>query len=186
MQVAWFILPLIRRHRARAGGRASLSRENTPPFSEQAKPLRPPDLPSNMLLLAALLFGGALLNPAPGLAAAGSKHIYIVRHGKKIHTGDDLAAEFECLSEEGWARAYNLKSVFSIGGEHATPGAIFSADLCRRWRPIAEIATAGFTGAVSQRLRHSRESACRFYFASPLSLKRRRRWWLCELGEEQQ
>ena len=81
-----------------------------------------------MMLLAALLFGGVLLNPATGSAAAGSKHIYIVRHGEKIYTGDDVATEFECLSEKGWARAYNLKSVFSVGGAHATPDAIFSAD----------------------------------------------------------
>lgn len=66
-----------------------------------------------------------------GAAVAGvvaSKQIFIIRHGEKSYDGNDLASEFECLSEKGWARAYNLKSIFSSGGTYPAPDAIFAAD----------------------------------------------------------
>ena len=59
--------------------------------------------------------------------------IYIIRHGEKI-AGDvasgQLAHEAQCLSELGWARAYNLKSIFGPRPRppFRTPAAIFSAD----------------------------------------------------------
>ena len=58
-----------------------------------------------------------------------TKLVFIIRHGEKIYNGDSPAAtEFECLSEKGWSRAYNLKSVFGPSGVYPTPDAIFSAD----------------------------------------------------------
>ena len=80
-------------------------------------------------------------------SASTKKHIYIVRHGEKIATPDDwampadLEANFEeafeeaqkketvqCLSEKGWARAYNLKTLFGTHGSIAKPDAVFSAN----------------------------------------------------------
>jgi len=64
------------------------------------------------------------------------KIIYIVRHGEKIDGNFDqkeLQHEAQCLSEKGWARSYNLKSVF--GTKHSSarndlkkPEAIFSCN----------------------------------------------------------
>jgi hypothetical protein len=63
------------------------------------------------------------------------KTIYIVRHGEKIDgnlDADELQHEAQCLSEKGWARSYNLKSVFGRGAAEAngfkTPEAIFSCN----------------------------------------------------------
>jgi len=64
------------------------------------------------------------------------KIIYIVRHGEKIDGNvglGELGCEAQCLSEKGWARSYNLKSVF--GTKHTSarpdlekPEAIFSCN----------------------------------------------------------
>lgn len=63
------------------------------------------------------------------------KTIYIVRHGEKIDgnlDADELQHEAQCLSEKGWARSYNLKSVFGKGAAEVnglkTPEAIFSCN----------------------------------------------------------
>lgn len=82
-----------------------------------------------------------------GFASSGGtakyKHIYIVRHGEKIATPETLegvaptSLSFEeaqqletvqCLSEKGWARAYNLKTLFGKHGSIVKPDAIFSAN----------------------------------------------------------
>lgn len=61
------------------------------------------------------------------------KVIYVIRHGEKIH-GDvatgHLGHSSQCLSEKGWARAYNLKSIFGPRPQppFKTPQAIFSAN----------------------------------------------------------
>jgi hypothetical protein len=61
------------------------------------------------------------------------KTIYIIRHGEKIY-GDvskgQLAYEAQCLSELGWARAYNLKSIFGQRPRppFKTPDALFSGN----------------------------------------------------------
>eukprot|EP00316_Scyphosphaera_apsteinii_P021095 CAMPEP_0119310160 /NCGR_PEP_ID=MMETSP1333-20130426/17850_1 /TAXON_ID=418940 /ORGANISM="Scyphosphaera apsteinii, Strain RCC1455" /LENGTH=371 /DNA_ID=CAMNT_0007314289 /DNA_START=81 /DNA_END=1193 /DNA_ORIENTATION=- len=69
--------------------------------------------------------------------ASKTKTIYIVRHGEKIDGNKDaatpeLAHEAQCLSEKGWARSYNLKSVFGRGSAEyhgfKTPDAIFSCN----------------------------------------------------------
>lgn len=58
-----------------------------------------------------------------------TKRIYVIRHGEKIYHADDpMRTVFECLNQKGWARAYNLKSLFGHGGPLDTPDAIFSAN----------------------------------------------------------
>jgi len=57
-------------------------------------------------------------------SSSGFKTIYIIRHGEK-----ENSSETGCLSEQGWARAYNLKSVFGgHTGGLLRPDALFSAD----------------------------------------------------------
>lgn len=79
-----------------------------------------------------------MLSVASGFSSmpAKDKIIYIVRHGEKIdgNVGQgELGGEAQCLSEQGWARSYNLKSVF--GTKHTSarpdlkkPEAIFSCN----------------------------------------------------------
>jgi hypothetical protein len=41
------------------------------------------------------------------------KVIYIIRHGEKVYMPSNLTAyKYACESEQGWARAYNMLSVF--------------------------------------------------------------------------
>ena len=61
------------------------------------------------------------------------KVIYVIRHGEK--TAGDVAAgqlghEEQCLSEKGWARAYNLRSIFGRNPRDGfrTPDAIYAAN----------------------------------------------------------
>ena len=60
-----------------------------------------------------------------------TKVIYIVRHGEKLF--DDVnhtAYDYACLSEKGWARAYNLKALFGPRPQPPlrTPDALFAAN----------------------------------------------------------
>ena len=54
----------------------------------------------------------------PAAASGATKRIYIIRHGEKAEPADrsDYDYDHGCLSEKGWARAYNLKSIFGKGG----------------------------------------------------------------------
>jgi len=79
----------------------------------------------------------ALLHIAAGFSSkpTGVKTVYIVRHGEKISgnmANGELQHEAQCLSEKGWARSYNLKSVFGKGAAEynglRTPEAIFSCN----------------------------------------------------------
>lgn len=68
---------------------------------------------------------------AGATVAGATKRIYIVRHGEKFAAGSDaqpFGYDYACLSEKGWARAYNLKSVFGPHGWLHTPDALFSAN----------------------------------------------------------
>mmetsp|Transcript_11126 Transcript_11126/g.36543 ORF Transcript_11126/g.36543 Transcript_11126/m.36543 type:complete len:413 (-) Transcript_11126:350-1588(-) len=80
-----------------------------------------------------------MLSVASGFSSithAKDKIIYIVRHGEKIDGNFDqneLQHEAQCLSEKGWARSYNLKSVFGTKDSSARkdlkkPEAIFSCN----------------------------------------------------------
>ena len=66
----------------------------------------------------------------PAAASHATKRIYIIRHGEKAEPADrsDYDYDHGCLSEKGWARAYNLKSIFGKGGWLHTPDALFSAN----------------------------------------------------------
>jgi len=53
-----------------------------------------------------------------GFASLSQKIIYIIRHGEKVdgyYEGGQLQVWNQCLSQKGWTRAYNLKSVFGPG-----------------------------------------------------------------------
>ena len=53
--------------------------------------------------------------PSPAPKPSVDKVIYIIRHGEKIarNSGSLQRPEaVQCLSEKGWGRSYNLKSVF--------------------------------------------------------------------------
>jgi hypothetical protein len=59
------------------------------------------------------------------------KIIYIIRHGEKIFDATNHSAyDYACMSEQGWARAYNLKAVFGPRPQppFRTPQALFSAN----------------------------------------------------------
>ena len=64
------------------------------------------------------------------VAPATTKRIYIIRHGEKFAAGSGYpyTNDFACLSEKGWARAYNLKSVFGKNGWLPAPDALYSAN----------------------------------------------------------
>jgi hypothetical protein len=64
-------------------------------------------------------------------ADAGLKVVYVIRHGEKqFDPANHTAFDYACLSEKGWARAYNLKSVFGPRPmpPFRTPDALFSAN----------------------------------------------------------
>ena len=89
-----------------------------------------------VVYVASVLIGGAVDVDAvesPQGDDEESKIVYVIRHGEKID-GDveagQLGYEDQCLSEKGWARAYNLRSLFGtnpIDG-FRTPDAIYSAN----------------------------------------------------------
>jgi len=57
------------------------------------------------------------------------KIVYIIRHGEKIFVDwDPVAYKFACLSSQGWARAYNLKTIFgkTPRADLKTPDKLFS------------------------------------------------------------
>ena len=57
--------------------------------------------------------------------------IYIVRHGEKEYdAANHTAFDYACLSEKGWARAYNLKVLFGPRPQppFRTPSALFAAN----------------------------------------------------------
>ena len=59
----------------------------------------------------------------------GTKVVYIIRHGEKVWMPSNTTAyKFACESEQGWARAYNMPSVFGTPPKEGlvTPGALFS------------------------------------------------------------
>lgn len=59
----------------------------------------------------------------------GTKVVYIIRHGEKIWMPSNKTAySYACESEQGWARAYNMPSVFGTPPMEGflTPGALFS------------------------------------------------------------
>jgi len=60
------------------------------------------------------------------------KLIYIIRHGEKVDGDSDegqLDVWNQCLSQKGWTRAYNLKSIMGLAGTpFRTPDYIFSAN----------------------------------------------------------
>mmetsp|Transcript_21338 Transcript_21338/g.49041 ORF Transcript_21338/g.49041 Transcript_21338/m.49041 type:complete len:287 (-) Transcript_21338:208-1068(-) len=73
---------------------------------------------------AALAFAGRL-------TSSPEKVVYIIRHGEKLKPDVPVPPQgYQCLSEKGWARAYNLKSVFGARpmAPFRTPEALFSAD----------------------------------------------------------
>lgn len=77
----------------------------------------------HLLLSTTLGFG-----PTPA-----SKVIYVIRHGEKVdgdHEAGQLIKYNQCLSQKGWTRAYNLKSVFGRAplAPFRTPDVIFSAN----------------------------------------------------------
>ena len=59
------------------------------------------------------------------------KIVYIIRHGEKIfEPNNESAFDYACLSEKGWARAYNLRSVFGPRPQppFQTPDTLFAGD----------------------------------------------------------
>ena len=59
------------------------------------------------------------------------KVVYIIRHGEKAFDPDNRPAfDYACLSEKGWARAYNLRSVFGPRPQppFQTPDALFAGN----------------------------------------------------------
>lgn len=57
--------------------------------------------------------------------------IYIICHGEKVYVPNNLNAyKYACKSEQGWARAYNMLSVFVPNQKNpvfCTPDALFSS-----------------------------------------------------------
>ena len=65
-----------------------------------------------------------------GWGSSAPKVIYVIRHGeKRFDEGNHSDYDYACLSEKGWARAYNLKSLFGSSPTHPfrTPQALYSA-----------------------------------------------------------
>ena len=100
-----------------------------------------------------------------------SKVIYIIRHGEKqFDDANHTAYDYACLSEKGWARAYNLKSLFGPRPHppFRTPDALFAANYgnaidCREgdaWyrtqatlEPLAALALGGLHLAIDNTTR---------------------------------
>jgi len=88
----------------------------------------------SLLMLAGLVAShhvSSALMMVVGSVPATEKVIYLVRHGEKtFDPANHSAYDYACLSEKGWARAYNLKSLFGPRAQppFRTPDALFSAD----------------------------------------------------------
>lgn len=107
--------------------------------NEQIKPKCMPVAVAVLLFLAAgaaLVSMRSMRHGVDALAQVSSasedlKIVYIIRHGEKTIDETNLGAfDYACLSEKGWARAYNLKAVFGPRPQppFRTPQAIFSAN----------------------------------------------------------
>ncbi|GMH75101.1 hypothetical protein TrLO_g12820 [Triparma laevis f. longispina] len=67
-----------------------------------------------------------------------TKKIYIFRHGEKVDANVviihiHLSYDSQCLSEQGWAWAYNMKSDFTETNNFSVPDVIFSGDYGNDW-----------------------------------------------------
>lgn len=85
----------------------------------------------SLLLIVASGWHDRTVPPVTATAIAGTtKHIYIIRHGEKFAADSGMPYEndYACLSEKGWARAYNLKSIFGKSGWLPAPDALYSAN----------------------------------------------------------
>jgi len=111
------------------------------------------------------------------------KVVYIIRHGEKVYTQFNATAyHYACESQQGWARAYHLISVFGGGGgsnsnNFRTPNALFSYNYddsinCRTsrgfYRTQATIAPlADYLGIDINNATGSYPTVCGYSFDNP-------------------